>query len=297
MKIGVSAFAWTSQFEVQHLDLLPAVRGMGMQALEVPLFQPAQLAASEIRRAFAAHDMECTVCAILPVGVNPISPDAAVRLRSVQHLKACIETAAECGAKLLGGPLFAPIGYLPEHRPTRDEWQWAVEAFQALGPQLDAHEMTLAIEPVNRAETFFLRTGKEALALCKAVGHPRIGVTIDTFHANIEEKRIDEAVHQLGPVLKHIHASENDRGVLGEGHIDFASILTALQNIGYDGYLMIEGFGYAAKMTNAPGTLWANMETSPEELASKSMFYLQSLLGHLSLFHRVPGVRSESGIS
>jgi D-psicose/D-tagatose/L-ribulose 3-epimerase len=102
------------------------------------------------------------------------------------------------------------------------------------------------VEPVNRAETFFLYTGQEALALCKAVGHPRIGVTIDTFHANIEEKKIDVTIHQLGYVLKHIHASENDRGILGEGHIDFALIVAALCNIGYDRYLMIEGFGYAS---------------------------------------------------
>lgn len=76
--------------------------------------------------------------------------------------------------------------------------------------------MTLSIEPVNRSETFFLRTAKEAESLCEAVGHPRIGVTIDTFHANIEEKNIANGVYLLGPLLKRVHASENDRGVLGE---------------------------------------------------------------------------------
>jgi sugar phosphate isomerase/epimerase len=79
MKLGVSTFAWTSQFEARHLGLLPVVREMRMEALEVPLFQPQQLAEPEIRRAFAAHDLECTVCAILPDSINPISPDAAVR--------------------------------------------------------------------------------------------------------------------------------------------------------------------------------------------------------------------------
>jgi D-psicose/D-tagatose/L-ribulose 3-epimerase len=278
MKLGVSAFAWTAQFEVEHLELLPVVRGMGMEALEIPLFQPTQLAATEIRRAFAAHDLECTVCAILPKGINPISPDATVRARAIEHLKACVETAAACGAKLLGGPLFAPIGYLPEHRPTRDEWQWAVEAFQALGPILDAYDVTLAIEPVNRAETFFLRTAKEAQILCKAVGHPRIGVTIDTFHANIEEKKIDKAVLSLGPLLKHIHASENDRGILGEGHVDFAAIAAAAGKTGYDGYWMIEGFGYAPDAKSAPGFLWAELNVTPVDIALKSARYLRALL-------------------
>ena len=278
MKLGVSAFAWTAQFEAQHLELLPVVRAMGLEALEIPLFKPAQLAAIEIRRAFSAHDLECTVCAILPDGINPISPDAAVRSRSIEHLKACVETAAECGAKLLGGPLFAPIGYLPEHRPTQDEWQWAVEAFQALGSALDAHDITLAIEPVNRAETFFLRTAKEAQALCKAVSHPRIGVTLDTFHANIEEKNIADAVLLLGPLLKHVHASENDRGVLGEGHVDFSAMIAALLNSGYEGYLMIEGFGYEPQMQNAPGFFWAEQNVTPADIALKSARYLHALL-------------------
>lgn len=278
MKLGVSAFAWTAQFGREHLNLIPEVAAMGFEGFEIPIFEPARLAVTEIRRAFDASGLECTVCAILPEGVNPISPDAAVRRKSCEHLKACVESAAEMGAKLLGGPLFAPIGYLPEHRPSKEEWRWAVEAFQSLGGVLDARQMTLSIEPVNRAETFFLRTAREAKALCEAVGHPRIGVTIDTFHANIEERNIADACLSLGPRLAHIHASENDRGLLGEGHVDFPGIVTALKNSGYEGYLMIEGFGYSAQEKAAPGALWADVNVSPEDIAIKGAQYLRNLL-------------------
>ncbi len=182
------------------------------------------------------------------------------------------------GAKLLGGPLYAPIGYLPKHRPTVKEWQWAVEAFQALGEVLDRNDMVLSIEPVNRSETFFLRTAEEAKQLCDSIGHPRIGVTIDTFHANIEEKSIPKAIRTLGCHLKHIHASENDRGLLGLGHIPFKEIVIALNEIGYAGYLMIEGFGYSPKEKIAPGKLWADKNISPELLASQGKQYLTDLL-------------------
>ena len=279
MRIGVSAFAWTGQFEPSHLKLLPTVKAMGLVGVEVPMFDPVKLAATKIRRAFEDISLECTVCAILPQGVNPISPDVTVRRRSQQHLTACVETAAAMGAKLIGGPLYAPIGYLPEHRPTKDEWSWAVEAFHSLGPVLDAYEMTLSIEPVYRSETFFLRTAREALALCEAVGHPRIGVTIDTFHANIEEKNIVEAILSLGYRLMHIHASENDRGLLGEGHVDFPGIMAALDKSGYQGFLMIEGFGYSPDDKNAPGTLLADLNVSPEEVARRGLRYLNSLVG------------------
>lgn len=277
MKIGVSAFAWTAEFRPDHLAIVPAVRAMGLSALEIPMFDPARLDAAGIRRAFDASQLECTVCAILPRGINPISPDQDVRRKSLQHLLRCVETSAAMGATLLGGPLYAPIGYLPGHRPSRDEFLWAVEAFQALGPSLDAHQLTLSIEPVNRSETFFLRTAADARRLCEAVGHPRIGVTIDTFHANIEECSLVAAATSLGSHLKHIHASENDRGLLGQGHVDFPALVRALRQMGYDGYLMIEGFGYSAEEASAPGFLWADLNTSPEKMARTGLAYLSSL--------------------
>jgi D-psicose/D-tagatose/L-ribulose 3-epimerase len=277
MKIGVSAFAWTAEFRPHHLAIVPAVKAMGLSALEIPMFDPARLDAAGIRLAFEANELECTVCAILPRGINPISPDEDVRRKSHQHLLRCVETSAAMGATLLGGPLYAPIGYLPGHRPSHDEFLWAVEAFQALGPSLDAHQLTLSIEPVNRAETHFLRTATDARRLCEAVGHPRIGVTIDTFHANMEEGSLVTAVTTLGSHLKHIHASENDRGLLGQGHVDFPALVRALRQMGYDGYLMIEGFGYSAQETSAPGFLWADLNTSPEKMARAGLAYLSSL--------------------
>ena len=278
MKIGISGFAWTARFERSHLDLLPLVKAMGLSAVEVPMFDPAALPVESIRAAFEAQDLECTVCAILPEQFNPISPDAQARREAILHLGRCIKMAAAMGSKMLGGPLFSPIGYLPDHRPTQQEWSWAIEAFRALADVLEEYDMNLAIEPINRSETFFLRTGADASRLCEEIGNPRIGVTIDTFHANIEEQNISSVIRSLGPRLRHIHASENDRGPLGRGHVPFAEIISALKAVGYDGYLMIEGFGYDPKETNAPGSLWASPDVSPEALVSESYSYLSQVL-------------------
>lgn len=197
MKIGVSAFAWTSKLDRRHLELLPTIKEMGIDGFEVSLFDPEALAVNEIRRALEVSQRECTVCAVLPGGINPISPDAVARRRALEHLVQCVKTAAALGSHILAGPLYSPIGYLPEHRPSAEELSWAVETFQRLGDSLEANQVTLAIEPVNRSETFFLRTAKEARSLCEAIGHPRIGVTVNTFHANIEEKNIADAIRSL----------------------------------------------------------------------------------------------------
>jgi D-psicose/D-tagatose/L-ribulose 3-epimerase len=278
MKIGVSAFAWTTKIDQRHLNLLPSIREHGIEGFEVPMFDPAEIDAKSFRQAFEASELECTVCAILPAGINPISTDEADRKKAVAHLVRCIETAAKIGAHRMGGPLYAPIGYLPGRRRTGDEWSWAVECFQSLGDALDRNEMTLAIEPVNRSETFFLNTADEASAFCDAVGHSRVGVLIDTFHANIEEKNIADAVRKAGPKLMHVHASENDRGLLGSGHVDFHGIVAALEEIGYDGYLMIEGFGYSAVEKNSLGALWGDMNVTPEDIAFEGATYLRRLL-------------------
>lgn len=279
MKIGVSAFAWTTKLNQTHLNLLPAIRDHGIEAFEIAMFDPADLDAKQLRQAFEANDLECTVCAILPVGINPISADGAERKKALAHLVHCVETAAEIGAHRMGGPLYAPIGYLPGRRRTQDEWQWAVDGFHALGEVLDTNQMELGIEPVNRSETFFLNTAHEAKALCEEVAHSRIGVLIDTFHANIEEKNVAAAVRCAGQRLKHLHVSENDRGLVGSGHVDFPGVVATLREIDYDGYLMIEGFGYSAAEQSSLGALWGDLNVTPEDIAFQGAAYLHGLLG------------------
>jgi D-psicose/D-tagatose/L-ribulose 3-epimerase len=278
MKIGISAFAWTGTFTAAHTALLSQVRGYGYTGFEIPMFDPKDLPRAAIRKAFEETGLDCTVCGILPRGINPISPDRAVRERSIAHLVECVDATAEMGGRVLAGPLLAPIGYLPGHRRSPDEWMWAIEAVQSMGDVLTSNSVVLALEPVNRSETFFLRTAAEAKDLCEAVKHSLVGVTVDIFHANIEEKRISDALDHLGPYLKHVHLSENDRGVLGQGHIDIASILTSLECAGFDGYVVVEGFGFSGTEDSGPGALWADESTSPEQLAVESLEHLLAVM-------------------
>src|SRR3569833_915568 len=105
MEIGISAFAWTSEFRSSHLDLLPAMRDLGLKAVEIPKNKPTKLPIDEIRVGFEDNRIDCTVCAILPAGINPISQDKSTRQESLKHLERCVFASAAMGAKLLGGPL------------------------------------------------------------------------------------------------------------------------------------------------------------------------------------------------
>ncbi len=124
-----------------------------------------------------------------------------------------------------------------------------MECYQSLGDTLAKNDVTIAIEPLNRFETYFLNTAEDAAALCDAVSDPRVGILFDTFHANIEEKNVPNAYRRLGRHLKHVHTCENDRGTPGTGHVDWTGVFSALHDLKYDGWLTIESFGFCARRT------------------------------------------------
>jgi D-psicose/D-tagatose/L-ribulose 3-epimerase len=243
------------------------------------LFHPGEFAAPEIRRAMDDHGLECLVCSIIPRGLNLISDDATLRRKTVDHLKAAIEKTAEVGARLIDGPLYCPVGYLPGRRRTEDEWRWAIEGYQALTDTLDACNVTMAIEPLNRFETYFLNTAADTTAICEAVGHPRVGVAFDTFHANIEEKSIAEACRKVGRHLKHVQVSENDRGTPGSGHVDWTGLVATLRAMGYDDWLSIESFGPALGEFSSAVCIWRDIEKTPESIAFDGIEFLKRALG------------------
>src|SRR6185437_15153113 len=98
----------------------------------------------------------------------------SLRRRTIAHVYEVIRAAAEAGARMVAGPLYSPVGRLVGRRRTGDEWQRAIEGLQALGATLASCDVTLAIEPLNRFETYFLNAAEDARALCDAVGDPRV---------------------------------------------------------------------------------------------------------------------------
>jgi D-psicose/D-tagatose/L-ribulose 3-epimerase len=160
-------------------------------------------------------------------------------------------------------------------RPTDDEWKRAVDCYQAIGPTLSEYGVTIAIEPLNRFETYFLTTAADAVALCDAIDHPNVGILFDTFHANIEEKHVADACRVAGRHLKHVHTCENDRGIPGTGHVDWPGVFQALRDVQYDGWLTIESFGFALGELSAAASIWRDIAPSPESIAFEGVKFLK----------------------
>jgi D-psicose/D-tagatose/L-ribulose 3-epimerase len=279
LQFGVNLLIWTAHFTPDHFSLLPAIRRQGFEGVELPLFNLEGYPAAQVRRAIESEGLKAAACTVIPAGTSLFHEDAAVRRQALDHVRRAIALVAELGGDLLAGPVYSPVGWLPGRRRTPDEWKRAIGSYQELIPALEDAGVTLAIEPLNRFETFFLNTAQDGADLCDAVNHSRIGLLIDTFHSNIEEKNIASAYRAAGKHLKHVHTCENDRGAPGSGHVEWAEVFAALRDTGYDGWLTIESFGFNIPEISAAAAIWRDLAPTPESIAFDGLRFLKQQLG------------------
>ncbi len=276
MKFGANTFIWAESFGPEQFPLLPRIKAAGLDGIEVPIIDPAALQPAAIRRELEKHGLAATVCSVLPRGLSLIVSDAETRRKTVRHLQDCIRAAAEMGAGLIAGPLYSPVGHFTGRRPTAEEWKMAVESWRELGPALAAANMRIAIEPLNRFETYFLNTTADAARLCDEIGDPRVGILFDTFHANIEEKSVGPAMRAAGRHLKHIHTCENDRGIPGTGNVNWPEFFQTVRAMGYDGWMTIESFGFSLGELAAAASIWRDLASTPEAIAFEGVKFLRA---------------------
>jgi len=126
VKFGVNVLIWTANFTREHLPLLPEIKRRGFDGIEVPIFSLAEFCASDIRRGVDENGLECTSCSVIPPGLSIGSDDDSVRQKARTHIADCVKLAAEAGAKILAGPLYTPVGYLPGRRRMNGNGRWNV---------------------------------------------------------------------------------------------------------------------------------------------------------------------------
>jgi D-psicose/D-tagatose/L-ribulose 3-epimerase len=275
MRYGANTLIWAESFGPAQFSILPRVKSAGLDGVEIPIFHPAGLQAAGIRRELERMELACTACTVMPNGLSLADADSRIRDRARTHVRDCIHAAAEAGVTLLAGPIYTPVGFFTEHRRTADEWQRTVDSWRELAPVVEAAGLQIALEPLNRFETYFLNTVDDAAALCDAIDSPRVGILIDTFHANIEEKSIGAALHRAGRHLKHLHACENDRGTPGTGNVNWPEFFTAVRSLGYDNWLTIESFGFSLGEIAAAASIWRDLAPTPETIAFEGVKFLR----------------------
>jgi len=170
------------------------------------------------------------------LSLTSINPDDRVKL--LDRLKRFIEIVASwSGMVILGGVR----GVLKGDPASQHEQKlMATAMIHACSDYASQCGVRLVLEPINRYETNFLNSIQDCLELINEADLKNVFVLADTFHMNIEEKSLDEAVIQAGPRLGYLHFADSNRRAAGQGHINFIDLAQTIQKMGYEGFICAE---------------------------------------------------------
>ncbi|MFN2149862.1 MAG: TIM barrel protein [Anaerolineales bacterium] len=216
---------------------------LGFDGLELNLRDSDQIAQEKVLADLSRLSLEVpsigTGQSYFQDGLSLADPNPEVQQRVRERIKSHILFARRLGASVVLGSIRGRLD--DSSSETREQcYQIAVEASRELARFAVEHGVRLTIEPINRYETNFLNTVAETVYFLDEVGEEGIGVLLDTFHMNIEESSMTEAVHAAGDRLWHVHWVDSNRCAPGMGHTDFRLLWQALEEVGYDGFLSAE---------------------------------------------------------
>ena len=204
-------------------------------------------------------------------GRDLIHADEAVRAASINYLNECVTMAKELdGYEMTVVP--SQVGKVAPMDTPEQEWAWAVDSLKEVYAHAQKEGIRIALEPLNRFETNFLNRADQAVLLAEAVG-PDCGVCLDTFHLNIEEADMFEAIKSSKERLVDFHVADNNRMACGMGALDWPLIVKTLKEIGYDGALTVE---FVAPLDRTPANPYQNAVAAAEaELTAEQLQFIQ----------------------
>lgn len=178
-----------------------------------------------------------------------LSLETDVVAYSEEYVKKCIKMCQELGGHEMNVCLFADDkslvfdrnhGMVPEDEKRNILQKRGIPILSKLSNFAKDHDIQLLLEPLNRYSTPYCTTATDAISIACQMDHDNLGVLLDTFHMNIEEDSFEQAIMKSRGSLQHMHFADNNRKMPGNGHIDFQSIVKALNLIDYKHYISFE---------------------------------------------------------
>ena len=278
MKFGASTWLWTSPFDGSDVSLLSRIADLGFDFVEIPVEDPAAIDAVAFKTALEVTGLQAIVCAAVVADRDLSSADKCKVETATSYYSACIDLAVQWGSPAVVGPLYAPVGKqrLATEKERADEWARCVQNLRYVCDLAGKAGVRLGIEPLNRFETDMVNTVQDALRLIEAVNHPAIGLSLDSFHMNIEEVDFCKAIEQAGKHLLHLQVSDSHRGIPGDGNSDWAGLREGLRRIDYPGWISIESFSPESSSLAEAVCIWKPFAKSQDEFATRGLDFLKS---------------------
>lgn len=246
-KLGIFMNFWEKNWDADHAKYIDKVAKIGFDILEFqaqPLLEMTDDHIRELRKRADAAGIRLTYSLGLDPHYDVSSLDESIRQGGVKYLQNIIRKMAVGGGDLLSGVSYAgwgtPDGILDTKEPYLEQ---SVKSMKEIIRVAEDCGVTYCVEAVNRFETCIINTAAEALDYVARVDSPNIGVLLDTYHMNIEEKSFVDAIRLVGADrLKSFHTGENNRTAPGRGHLPWDEIFGTLSEIGYKGPIVSEPF-------------------------------------------------------
>ncbi|TMV49514.1 sugar phosphate isomerase/epimerase [Paenibacillus mesophilus] len=256
-----SATQWIFGNEPMETSL-QRLRRFGYDGVELA-GEPAKLDFNKLQEQMKRHGLICTsICGIYTAERDLSHPDPEVRRGAIQYVKDCVDMAQRLGASVVI-VVPTPVGKNGPITARQDEWANVVRSLQEAGEYAHTKKIRLAIEALNRFETYLVNTLAAAKQLAEAVNVASVGVMADLFHMNIEERNHSEALRDIAPYLAHVHIADNTREAAGLGQTDFTEVFRTLIELGYRGNVTMEFLPrvsnpYKAAEQNGSGAIYDN---------------------------------------
>ncbi len=276
MKLGMNLFLWTTNVSHSLFPLFPRLKETGYEGVEVPIGRDNHPIYREIRSALDDCGLACTTMFNLGEDKNPISPDASIRAKALDEMKWAIDTSREqLRSEALVGPYFSAYAVFSGKGPTADEIKWSAEVMQKAAQY--AGDLRMSIEFLNRFEIYLLNTTKQTSDFIDLVKCDNFGILYDTHQAHHEENNITEAIVSADKRINHVHFSENQRGTLGTGIVDWIGTVKALKKIKYQSWIMVESFADDVPPLSEKAHVWRNCFRSKTEVYEKGYGWVRNL--------------------
>ncbi|MEC7233192.1 MAG: sugar phosphate isomerase/epimerase [Planctomycetota bacterium] len=250
---------------------LKRIKRLGFESIEIS-GEPDQYKPSECLPLLKEYGIRCWGAVTLTLGDrNLAAKDPAQRAATVDYFKSLVEMVHQLeGTELTIVP--ATVGKVNPDATPDEEWGWVVAGLQEVYELAEERGVRMALEPLNRFETYFLNRADQAMALAEAVG-PNCGVCLDVFHMNIEEKDMHAALRASKSRLVDVHVAENNRLAPGMGSVDWKAFVETLKDIGYDGALTMEA---VAPIDRTPVSPWTNqVEQNPVDISPEQLKFIE----------------------
>ncbi len=277
VQYGVSTWLWQSPFSTASISLFPKIKAMGFDIVEIPVEDPDLIDVKTVRQALKDNGLKPTVCGVFGPTKDLTSDDVSLHKNCFQYIEKCFEIGSYLEVDFLAGPMYSAVGKarMVSEEQRKFEWDLAVANLHKACLMASKHGQQIALEPLNRFESDLVNTAGDVMRLVSDINHENAKVLLDGFHMTIEEQNIREAINTAGDKLVHVQVSENHRGIPGTGLTPWNDFKLGLQDINYNGAMVIESFTPEIKELAGAVCIWKRLANNQDDFASEGVKFLK----------------------